>query len=73
MGGGGWGGVGVGWGGGGERGFLNSRRKPDTGILVTYKSLSVYPAVCILSDLAFLHELKTLHRNTNDANTHFIE
>ena len=28
-------GMGVGWGGGGERGFLNSRRKPDTGILVS--------------------------------------
>ena len=36
----GWGGVGVGWGGEGMRGrgFLNSRRKPDTGILVINKA-----------------------------------
>ena len=37
-----------------------------------YTNINLCHSFRILSDLAFLHELKTLHWNTNDANTHFI-
>ena len=67
----GWGrgGVGRGWGKGisklqAEAGYGYS----STNIKLCHSEFRI-PAVCV--DL--LHELKTLHRNTNDANTHFIE